>query len=92
VCFKQFSSKQNLDEHRYLHEQEIEDSETYPTVDTRPIPIEISIPRLSDMIEMSDDFDLKPLVTVVHMYPYAINFQGDQDQSSSDDESSYEEA
>jgi hypothetical protein len=90
VCFKQFSSKQNVNEHRYLHEQEIEDTETYPSVDTRPTTIEIRVPRLSDMIEMSDDFELKPLVTVLHVYPYAIDFQGDQDQDSSD-ESSEEE-
>jgi uncharacterized Zn-finger protein len=82
VCFKLFSSKQNVKEHMFLHEQE-EDRETEASV-TVPSH-DITIPLLSDMLENSDDYDLKPYVTVVHVYPYVVNLEEETEEESQDE-------
>lgn len=88
VCFKLFSSKQNVKEHMFLHEQEEEDNRSAGTA-ASAAATEITIPLLTDMIENSDDYELKPFVTVVHIYPYIVNSeeaQSDDEAVTSDDE------
>lgn len=71
-CFKDFASKQNLIEHGFLHAQ----SALTPL--ERPASLvyckDIAIPKLTDMVRLSDDMDLRPGVVVRRIYPYPVPF------------------
>lgn len=71
-CFKDFASKQNLLEHGFLH------AETVLTPLERPASLvycrDIAIPKLTDMVKLSDDLDLRPGIVVHRIYPYPVPF------------------
>jgi len=71
-CFKNFASKQNLLEHGFLHAQ----SALTPL--ERPAGFvhcrDIAVPKLTDMVRLCDDMDLRPGVVVRRIYPYTVPF------------------
>lgn len=70
----------------FLHEQEEEDRANCSSVSLPPV--DIVIPLLTDMLEQCEDYDLKPFVTVVHIYPYIV---GNDDLKSEEDSQEEEE-
>ena len=71
-CFKDFASKQNLLEHGFLHAQ------NSLTPLERPASFvycrEIAVPKLTNMVRLSNDMDLRPGVVVRRIYPYPVPF------------------
>ncbi|CAG9313424.1 unnamed protein product [Blepharisma stoltei] len=68
ICYKKFSSAQNLKEHLFLHEN----SNLKPLEKPKNFVPErdINIPMLTDMIFWSYDPDLRPMMKVLRLYPY----------------------
>ena len=71
-CFRDFASKQNLAEHGFIHRR-------YGVVlGNIPSGLEvcrdIQIPKLTDMVKMTDDIDLRPGIVVRRIYPYSVPF------------------
>ena len=70
VCFKLFASKQNLQEHRYVHEE--------ITLEASEIPLatgireEIAVPKLTAMLGFSHDVLFRPYLHVNRVYPYPV--------------------
>ncbi|CAG9328773.1 unnamed protein product [Blepharisma stoltei] len=69
VCYKKFSSAQNLKEHMFLHEEAQQAKLSLPEnyVPER----DICIPKLTDLVFYSIDPEIRPLIKVIRFYPYS---------------------
>lgn len=67
VCFKKFSSAQNLKEHSFLHITKLED-EVEEIVKPETSSEAIEIPKLTDMLLTSPDLRLRPYLKVNRLY------------------------
>ena len=68
-CLKFFASKQNLEEHEYVHARVplAEEAEGRRLV----IGGETAVPKLTDLVLNSDDLDLLPMLHIDRVYPFA---------------------
>ena len=65
ICFKKFSSAQNLKEHSFLHISKVEDEEVVASSGLKEM---INIPKLTDLLNTSQDFRLRPYLKVNRLY------------------------
>lgn len=65
ICFKKFSSAQNLKEHSFLHITRVEEITVQPNQVETP---EIQIPKLTDLLLTSQDLRLRPFLKVNRLY------------------------
>jgi uncharacterized Zn-finger protein len=65
ICFKKFSSAQNLKEHSFLHVSGTDDAS--PSLQSASSPL-ISIPKLTDLLTASQDLSLRPYLKVNRLY------------------------
>ena len=65
VCFKKFSSAQNLKEHSFLHISQMDPD----TIEISSGPVEkIEIPKLTDLLNTSQDLSLRPYLKLNRLY------------------------
>lgn len=65
TCYASFSSKQNLNVHKFRHRR----TENWESLPQGVGEVE-SIPMLTDLVRMSKDADLRPYSKVVKLYPF----------------------
>ena len=67
-CLKFFASKQNLEEHEFVHARVPlpEETETRNSVTQG----EVIVPRLTDLVLNCDDLDLLPMLHIDRVYPF----------------------
>jgi uncharacterized Zn-finger protein len=65
ICFKKFSSAQNLKEHSFLHITRVEEPLEQPCEVETP---EIQIPKLTDLLMTSSDLRLRPYLKINRLY------------------------
>ncbi|CAG9327663.1 unnamed protein product [Blepharisma stoltei] len=70
VCFKKFSSAQNLKEHMFLHD-DIQQQEQIKMPENYVPDRNIGVPKLTDLVFLSIDPEIRPLMKVIRLYPYA---------------------
>lgn len=70
VCFKLFASKQNLQEHTYIHEEVTLDASEIPQL--TGLREEIDVPKLTVMLGFSHDVLFRPYLHVNRVYPYPV--------------------
>jgi hypothetical protein len=73
-CFKDFASKQNLQEHDFIHKNFRETLEMQ-VPGSFQICRDIVIPKLTDLVKKSDDPMFRPGVVVRRIYPYPVPYQ-----------------
>ena len=65
ICFKKFSSAQNLKEHSFLHITRVEEPSQEPSQLETP---KIEIPKLTDLLMSSQDLRLRPYLKINRIY------------------------
>ena len=67
ICFKTFTSSQNLREHQFLHRRD-EITEFMAPISSKNVDIEI--PMLTSLVMETEDPDLRPLCCIDLKFPY----------------------
>ena len=71
ICYKRFSSKQNKREHMRLEHSYSLPAASTPSTDSRLSSQNIQIPKLSSMLCVCQDPDIRPLAKIERIYLYA---------------------